>query len=49
MGQVTGTREPVEDMAPPNDGSNNFGARNSEQLVWSLLRDLECLTGGLPS
>ncbi len=49
LGRVTGTREPVEDMAPPNDGSHNIGALDSQQLVWSLLRDLERLAGGMPS
>ena len=45
LGQATDSREPVEDMAPPNDGSHNIGALDSQQLVWSLLRDLERLAG----
>ncbi len=49
LGQATGSREPVEDMAPPSDGSDNIGALDSQQLVWSLLSDLERLSGGLPS
>ena len=48
--QKTNSRGPVEDMEPPNDGSeNNFGALAPGQLVWSLLNDLERLAGGLPS
>jgi hypothetical protein len=43
--QDSGSREPVEDMAPPNDGRDNIGALDSPQLVWSLLSDLERLAG----
>ncbi len=42
-GERTNSREPLEDMAPPYDGDNNFGALDSKQLVWSLLNDLERL------
>ncbi len=45
MGQPTDSREPVEDMAPPNDGSHNVGALDTQQLLWSLLNDLERLAG----
>ena len=43
--QATGSREPVEDMAPPSDGDHNIRELDSQQLVWSLLRDLERLAG----
>ena len=49
LGQGTGSREPVEDMEPPNDRSDNIGALDSQQLVWSLLRDLERLAGEVGS